>query len=259
VGLCAAAFPGLAVVLRSGQLTGIVWLLIGVASAAKRPAVGGAVLGIVAFKPHLLVPPAAILTIWRCTRWMFWLLLSIGVQAALAVCIAGTGPVLAYIEALLVLAVRPELIEPFAETDHSIRSLVSAHTAPGGLVVLQALALGMGVGAALFVWFRSTDWRLRWSAAVCAMLVASPHLMTYDLMLVGIPILLMCDWGLDHPRGIDWRALIGLLGLAYMMPIASPPVATATGVQLSVPVMWLLLTLCVVAAKSRETAAVERA
>lgn len=259
VALCAAAYPGMAVLLRSGQLTAASWLLIAVAASAVRPWIGGTAIGLLAYKPHLLAPPAAILAIRRQGRWILWLLGSVVLQVVITVLIAGVGPTLAYVRALAALVRKPGLIEPFAETDHSIRSLAPSDWPAGSMAVLQAAAVAAALAAVWYVWSRSADWRLRWSALTTAMLAGSPHVMTYDLMLLGIPILLMCDWMLEHVPARR-RAWICVLTIVYFLPAVSPPLAAMAKVQLSVPIIWLLLAgLCLAARRPPATAVAEPA
>jgi hypothetical protein len=76
-------------------------------------------------------------------------------------------------------------------------------------------------------------------------LLASPHLLTYDLLLLTVPLLLLMDvWIGRVPRPFygSW-----LLGGLYLTPLASSVIASATGVQVSTLLMgaalvtlWLL-------------------
>jgi hypothetical protein len=70
--------------------------------------------------------------------------------------------------------------------------------------------------------------------------LASPHLITYDLLLLTVPLLLMADWAArhrDHALGPWVRAL---LVLVYLAPFSAMIVARLTGVQVSVVVMAVL-------------------
>jgi hypothetical protein len=43
-------------------------------------------------------------------------------------------------------------------------------------------------------WRVHDDWRPRWAALIVGALVASPHLLTYDLLLLAGPLVLLADW-----------------------------------------------------------------
>ena len=83
---------------------------------------------------------------------------------------------------------------------------------------ILAVALVAGIAFATWagwrIWRDSDDVRLRWSALTLAMLFSSPHLLTYDLLLLAVPLVLIADWRLQATQ------------------MAVPPPATAAPVTL---------------------------
>jgi hypothetical protein len=72
--------------------------------------------------------------------------------------------------------------------------------------------------------------------------LASPHLLTYDLILLTIPLLVFADWAVahqEHPRQ-PWIAR--LLLLLYLAPFSSNLVRLVP-IQLSVVVMVALVSM----------------
>jgi hypothetical protein len=161
-------------------------------------------------------------------------------QLILNVAVAGPGPVREYGTVLMALAREPALVEPHPENAHAWRGfaqLLCPEPAASVLVVagtFASLALGWGV------WMSTPDSRLRWAATILFTVLAAPHLMTYDLLLLGIPILLLSDWLLEKPRPLA-NGLAILMVANYFAAAISPPIAIWTGVQVSTLVTFGLL------------------
>jgi hypothetical protein len=80
---------------------------------------------------------------------------------------------------------------------------------------------------------------VRWGELVLLTVLASPHLIAYDLVLLTLPLLVFADWAVrhsDHPLG---RGMSLLLVLVYFAPF-SGHLARLIAVQLSVVVMAIL-------------------
>ena len=69
--------------------------------------------------------------------------------------------------------------------------------------------------------------------------LASPHLLAYDLVVLTLPLLLFADWAVRHPDHPLRPAVNLLLVLVYFAPF-SGILAVLTGVQLSVVAMTIL-------------------
>ena len=88
-------------------------------------------------------------------------------------------------------------------------------------------------------WRRTTSVELRFGLVVLLTVLASPHLLSYDLVLLTIPLIVLADWIVrtpDHPL----RQTIALLLVPlYFAPLSSN-LARVIHVQLSVVVMVAL-------------------
>lgn len=122
-----------------------------------------------------------------------------------------------------------------------------------------ALASFLGVGALLYIVLRrgvrpgTPGWAVQFSALVLASVLVSPHLFTYDLTILLLPIFLL---GIALARRSSWpanRAVLGwLLALLFAGAGISPLIAKVTSVQLSV-----LLCLALLVYLAREAVPVE--
>ena len=107
----------------------------------------------------------------------------------------------------------------------------------------------------LAVWIGVRTWRsgmaltVKWGVLVLLTVLASPHLLTYDLILLTIPLLVFADWAITHRdhRLQPWIAR--LLVFLYLAPFSSNLVRLLP-LQLSVVVMVLLVILVVAATRT---------
>ena len=121
---------------------------------------------------------------------------------------------------------------------------------------LTAIKILTGVCTVLtvvFIW-RAFAGRLDWTsprgmlqfaAIVLASLIISPHMLTYDLTIVLLPVLLCALAAMDDRLPREYRSELFVLAAGvYVATAASSSVATATSVQLStlaigVAILWL--------------------
>lgn len=245
--LFAAAWPTVFVLLRYGQLSALSLLVVSAATfAAARSRVGlaGLVLGLLVYKPNLLVTPVLLFLMMR--EWRLLAGLAMGAGAQLLVDLAVVGPLgmRQYIGVLINLAQRPELVQFFPAESHSVRGFVRLLLPWPGLVTVTGLvAIPLATWLAVRVWHRHHDWRPRWSALVTAALLASPHLLTYDLLLLAVPLVLIADWQIEASRGDtpeEWRWGLALL---YFGAWPGTFIARLYHVQISTVGMLLVLWL----------------
>jgi hypothetical protein len=216
--LLAASWPAVFVVLRYGQISALslaclaaaVWLHKGGYSLAS-----GVALGMLAYKPNLLIAPVLILLLARERRLVVGLVLGTALEFALAVAVVGPTAFVRYVEILIGLASRPELVQLYSTESHSLRGLVQAVSTNAGVLVVALVAGTMfATWAGWRIWHESDDGRLRWSALTLAMLFSSPHLLTYDLLLLAVPLVLIGDWwlaGESIQHRTAWRIAMILL------------------------------------------------
>ncbi len=210
IALVAASWPALFVVLRYGQISALtlaclsaaVWL-----HWSRNPFASGVALGLLAYKPNLLIAPAMILLLAREWRLVTGLILGAVLELTVAVAVVGPAAFAEYVEILIALARRPELVELYSTESHSFRGVIQVISTDARIL---AVALVIGIAFATWagwrIWRDSDDVRLRWSALTLAMLFSSPHLLTYDLLLLAVPLVLVGDW----------RCQLGPEGPAYI-------------------------------------------
>jgi hypothetical protein len=100
---------------------------------------------------------------------------------------------------------------------------------------------------------------------VAATVLLSPHLFTYDLTILLLPMFLVVVEvaGRAEVPATVCRWLVASLVTLFVLPGVSVPIASATGVQLTVPVLLMMLFLVAQAVRCESapvvTAATDRA
>jgi hypothetical protein len=88
------------------------------------------------------------------------------------------------------------------------------------------------------------DHRPRLAALSLSALVASPHLLTYDLLLLGVPIILLTDWILETTDTAPAGAWLAMLLMLYFGAWPGTLLARLYFVQIStvgmVMGLWLI-------------------
>ena len=255
VWLAAAAFPAMFVLWRYGQLSAVSLLCMVAAarlSAGGRSLVAGLALGCLAYKPNLLVAPGLVFLVVGEWRLLAGTAAGAGLQVVIS--IAGVGwPVYAgYLGVLATIAKHPEIVQIFPAESHSIAGQLRMWSAPSTVVMAGTLiGLAGTVWLASQVWRATSDPRPRWAALALAALIASPHLLTYDLLLLAVPLTLMADWRWEasgRPPVEGWLAALLLL---YFGAMPGTTLARMYGVQCSTIGMALGLWLLAQASRSR--------
>ena len=240
--LAAAASPALFETLRYGQLSAVTTLAFAAGAwldSRGRPLAAGMVVGLAFYKPNLVLP--ALLIGLASRRWAFAAGLTLGITVHLAIGLGGGGleTTWEWFKVLGVLARSPHLVQGFPAEVHSFQGMFRlASVGPPLLPILTAVSALAAMALAAFVWAAGTRAPARWAALVLATLLASPHLLTYDLLLLLIPLMLTFEPAATARRWRTWTLLAALL---YLAPLYSPAVAEFTRLQLSTVSMAALL------------------
>ena len=126
---------------------------------------------------------------------------------------------------------------------HSLRGF--AHLLTGSAVVLSVVSV---VALVSTVWLGVRAWKstmsltVKWGLLVVLTVLASPHLLTYDLILLTIPLLVFADWAAAHQEHPQQPWIARLLFLLYFAPFSSNLVRLVP-IQLSVVVMVVLVAM----------------
>ena len=254
--LAALAFPALFVVIRYGQISALSLLLMALAGwfySRHHLLAAGLVLGALAYKPNLLVVPVLALAATRQWRMLWGLGAAVCFESAANLALVGSSGFRQYLGILATLATNPDLVQAVPTESHSLRGFVRLLLPSRAVLIITSVAaVAIGTWAVHRVWRLSADPRPRWAALSLATLVATPHLLTYDLLLLGVPLVLIVDWcwSAQLPRtGAWWAAMALLYGAAWPGPF----LARLYGIQPSTVGMALTLWL-LVAYASRPTA-----
>lgn len=242
--LVALAFPAVFVNLGHGQNGLLTASLFGAALVAlpARPAVAGVLFGLLAYKPQFgLVVPVALLAAgqWRAIAAAA---LTVIALAAIATLLFGSGVWPAFVASTGI--ARTVLLE---QGDVGFEKLSSAFAAVrmwGGGAPLayaaQAAVMLAAVGGTALIWRARLDHAQKAAMLSVAALLASPHVLDYDLTLLGVTIAYMVATGLN--RGFR-DGEITLLAAAWITPLIARGVAGASGIPLGFLVQIALFAL----------------
>jgi alpha-1,2-mannosyltransferase len=249
----AAASPLFFAQLRYGQTSAfalLFWSLAFVALCRNRPFLAGIVLGCLAYKPQMGIVVGVVFLAARQWQAVAGALSAVAAQLVVAWLATGWTTMDQYFRELGTLALNPSLVEIYPSEIHSLRGFFQLLIPSTPMVTACYLVTLVAVLAvAVRSWSGSGPLPVRVGQLVLLSVLASPHLISYDLLLLTLPLLLLADWGLrnrDHPLG--GRVSL-LLVLVYFSPFSGIVVARLTHVQISVIVFvllaWLLRAICV--------------
>ena len=251
VALLAAAAPLYFSQLRYAQTSPFVlllWMLALLALVRHRPYAAGLAIGCLAYKPQLgLVVGIAVIASGEWHIVAGAVTTAVG-QLAVAAAAAGATAMRQYAAMLWKLAANPDLIVVYPTEVHSLRGFFRLLT--GSHRVIDAIVAAIDVlliVAAVRCWRREAPPRMRWAMLAAATVLVSPHLLTYDLLLLALPLVVCADWAVQHRRDARQPAIALLLVLVYFIPF-SANLARLIPVQLSTIVCaalaWSAYSIC---------------
>jgi len=237
----ALAFPPLFHCFVRGQLSALLLACFTCAALAlrsNRPWLAGAAFGFLSLKPTFLAAIPLIVLFVAEWKILSGLLISAGLQLALARLYFGPEIMRSYMNLLL----RPSPWIDVAELSlapiqmHSLRSfwtlLIPSSSIALGAYILSSIAI---MALTVVIWKSQSPIALRFSALTFAAVLVNPHLFVYDLLVLAPALMLLIDWTLANPQH-DLAPQIQLLAyLAFILPLLGP-LSRWTHVQLSVPV-----------------------
>ena len=244
VAVLAAGSPLLLNVVRYGQASVVALIALALALAAfrrERLFLAGFAIGCLAYKPQLGVLFAIVLVAARQWRVVTGAATAVAAQLAVGWAVAGSETMMRYAAELWLLARDPRLIARHASELHSVRGFVTLLVPhPAIVTACSVIALVAAIALAVRTWLSPAPLAVRFGVLIVLTILGSPHLISYDLLLLTLPLLLFADWAVrsaDHRfRGPVCASLV----LLYFAPFSGMIVARLTGVQVSVIVMTML-------------------
>jgi alpha-1,2-mannosyltransferase len=240
----AVAFPAVFINLGHGQNGFLTAGLLGAALVAlpQRPVLSGLLFGLTAYKPQFgLLIPFALLAAgqWRSMIAAFATVIALAGIATLAF-----GADIWWLFAASTEASRKLLLEQGDVGFEKLQSAFAAVRMWGGGVSLAYAAQGAvtltTICGVAWTWRISADRDLKAALLVVATLLGSPHVLDYDLTILGPAI----AFTVAASHANDWRDYdISLLAAAWIAPLVARAVAGATGIPIGLIVIAMLYAL----------------
>lgn len=214
------ACPGFYVLVINGQTTALSLACLVAALLGLRrgqPFAAGLALGLLVFKPQWVAATGAVFLIAREWRVIAGILVAAGAQLALTWLIVGSSVMNAYGRILVSIPRFAGLLEP--KPGDSLKSYWELVTPWRSLawVLYLATALATAIIAA-GIWRRHPAFEVRCSALVLAIVLVSPHVLPYDLILLVPVYFFMANWFAEHESEAPQILRVVLIGL-FLAPL----------------------------------------
>ena len=206
---------------------------------ARRPIAGGLLLGAMAYKPQLaLLLPFALIAggEWKALAAAA---ASATVLAATSLAAFGVKTFAAFFAASYFARLTVEQgVVSWTKMASSFAALRLLGAPVPLAYVVQIVVAVAAVAMIMRIWRGSAASEAKAAALAAGTLVMSPFLLSYDLTLLGIPIVWLARQGMR--RGfLPWEKSI--LTLAWLLPALSEPIANQTSLQIAPIVVGLIL------------------
>jgi hypothetical protein len=250
-----AAFPAFQQVLLYGQVSTLGVLAMAMAWTAwsgGHRLLAGVALGALAFKPPLLTVALAAAVIAPSPA--LWAGIAAGIlgEVAAVAAVAGTAVWVDYSHAVGRILATPGAFEPKVSQMQSLRGFFDLAIGHGA----ASTVLYAACGAALLVLARriasAGDRSMTFSAMSVVGLALDPHLYTYDLVILAVPLGVLAGWAVGRPEPRGSRGVLGAAWLLYWVPLVAP-LPAAVRIQAATPAMVWLLWRLLQAARERST------
>ncbi|MCC6468823.1 MAG: DUF2029 domain-containing protein [Alphaproteobacteria bacterium] len=240
------AFPGAFVNLGHGQNGFLTAALLGggLLALRRQPALAGMLFGLLAYKPQFAILIPLALLAGAEYRAFATAAVTVAALSALSALLFGVESWQAFLASTGV--TRVLVLEQGGLGWEKIQSVFSTVRSLGGSVALaylvQALVSLPTAVAVIWIWRGTAPMAVK-AAALCAgTLLATPYLLDYDFVVLALPIAWMAREGIDYGFK-DWEK--SALALAWLLPLVSRGIASASGVQMAPLVLLALFVLIV--------------
>jgi alpha-1,2-mannosyltransferase len=232
--LVAAAFPAVFINLGHGQNGFLTAGLLGAALLVlpQRPVLSGILFGLLAYKPQFgLMIPFALLA---GGQWRTMIAAGLTVTALAAATTLAFGPEIWWVFAASTETARKLLLEQGDVGFEKLQSVFAAIRLWGGGISLayaiQGAASLITICGVAWMWRSSGDRNLKAALLMVATLLGSPHVLDYDLTIVGPAMAFMV--ASIYARGglLDYE--ISLMAVAWITPLVARGIAGASGLPI---------------------------
>ena len=144
----------------------------------------------------------------------------VAAQVGIAWAIVGPGAMQQYVQTLGRLAVRPDLLVLYPENAHSFRGFLRLlGVQPAAATAADAVAILAFAPLLARTWRTAATPLMKVSLLVLLTLLLTPHLLTYDLVLLALPMLALAEWTARYAGDAAARRLIVLVVALYVAAV----------------------------------------
>jgi hypothetical protein len=251
VALLAVASPAFYALVTFGQTSAfaLLWFTLGFLALRRgRPWLAGLALGTLFYKPTLvLVLPFAFLYA-RQFQVLLGAIVSALIQVTVVLAYFGKAAVIGYVHNFREAVASGTLLEARPELMHSLKAFFSILLPWPALALLcYAIAALIVFALAVRTWNTKAPLELRYAVLLLATVLMDPHVYTYELVVLVLPLMLLASWAVQRSQAISglWIAL----ACSYALP-AFTVLVGLTGIQWSVVAFTGLTIIAVVSAES---------
>ncbi len=250
--LLACGYPGVLMNLiwgQNGYLT-TAFLGFGLYFIEVRPVLAGCMFGLLAYKPNMAFFPFLLLLLAKKWRVLLWAALFATAVSVISVFLFGFALWEQFFNAFLYSSSTLLLGSAWEATSATQTSLYSSLRLAGWSLPFVYAATGLVNVAvtiiSLWVWRKTDSTALKSAVIVVGMFIVMPYSRLYDLAILALPFSLLsfdCWSRGHHPFEL------AILALLWALPVISPALVYATGIQLCPYILLLVLAMIVARAK----------
>jgi alpha-1,2-mannosyltransferase len=249
VWVCAAVFPPMTRAVLDGHLsmvalTSITLAALALARGARFAA--GCALGLLGYKYSLLAPAMLLLTLTGEWQMLVGASVVAAAQYALVTPVVGVATMRTHVEAMFAYARSPELLTAKPYLMHSLRTFWALWLPSRAANFLYAVSGAAVLAIGVQTWRRAVDQRVQVGVLTLIIVLLSPHVVVYDLVILAPAFLIGSEIALTQPR----PRLSVLLQVAFVAPLFYPLVRFVPLQVSTVVLVAILLVLWRVVANS---------
>jgi alpha-1,2-mannosyltransferase len=239
--ILAVAFPGFFHLVTFGQTSGIALFCFTLAYLAFRKDyrfLAGLAIGMLIFKPQFGIVAALVFIFANEWRVVIGAICGAFVQLAIGRIYYGAAVMQHYLRTLTENVTSQALIEPHLYQAFSLRGFWLLLTPPHIALVLYIVSFLGVVFIAIQSWRSPVPLAIRYSTLLLATILAAPHCNIYDLIILALAFLLICDWVLQQDLE-EYASVKVLLYSCYLLFLLSP-LTRVIHIQLGVVALSIL-------------------